>query len=503
MVLPPNVDESGTNNMDLGEKANGASGRGATDRPSRESGDNVLADRPGNGEADAARVGGGIDPGMGRLTRQGSQRGVSNQLAARPGKGEAGETRVAESKQEARTRACNPEPRTLRVSFEAVKQKICDPESWRCRISGTSESLIICLRDGFICSAQGGVFENAIAHCNELRQRVTRSTSGAECGSFWLEMSKERMGVLDLSSPTPELLTVDVDTPQQEIESLRECLRTMRGDTWDSSQLTLITSRQETASHTEGARTRPEPPLSPGTGGMKRSKLGTLRLISRYFQSMSRHTQDDRLAGALYHWRNTCVGRCFNTWRSALLSLRREEPSAPSTPRRKSMVGVGVHRLGLRNVGNTCYLNSVLQALGHLPAFRDHILTLTSVDGGAEGEGEGELTRELRVVLCCMWDSFNVIYTPDRILKTLWRLFPIFRGFRQQVGRPRPLSTACVWFWVWGSGLKVYGLGRSVGLGHSSLPASMTARSNRVLVGVVECLSSLVGRQRMRFSRHW
>ena len=39
--------------------------------------------------------------------------------------------------------------------------------------------------------------------------------------------------------------------------------------------------------------------------------------------------------------------------------------------------------LGLRNQGNTCYMNSLLQALHHIPEFRDAIYSIpTTADGG-------------------------------------------------------------------------------------------------------------------------
>ena len=39
---------------------------------------------------------------------------------------------------------------------------------------------------------------------------------------------------------------------------------------------------------------------------------------------------------------------------------------------------------GLHNLGNTCYMNAVLQSLGHAPAFRDHFIG-TPVDTSGDG----------------------------------------------------------------------------------------------------------------------
>lgn len=63
--------------------------------------------------------------------------------------------------------------------------------------------------------------------------------------------------------------------------------------------------------------------------------------------------------------------------------------------------GGGAAIAGLVNMGNTCYFNSVLQALVHSPALKSEVL---DNKGGSRG-GEGKVTAKFVQLLRKMWES--------------------------------------------------------------------------------------------------
>ena len=130
--------------------------------------------------------------------------------------------------------------------------------------------------------------------------------------------------------------------------------------------------------------------------------------------------------------------------------------------------------MGLRNLGNTCYLNSVVQALSLTPLFRQyytetipkllppikqnerHLLNARAAknaarkkQAAASASGEDEdaedsdsdsddeedhssLSRDFSALLSTIWEGSKIQYTPDHFLQTVWTLYERFRGFKQQ-----------------------------------------------------------------------
>ncbi|XP_075411237.1 ubiquitin carboxyl-terminal hydrolase 49 isoform X1 [Tenrec ecaudatus] len=174
--------------------------------------------------------------------------------------------------------------------------------------------------------------------------------------------------------------------------------------------------------------------------------------------------------------------------RAATLPTSRKTPGAKLKPHRKRAVAPGV--TGLRNLGNTCYMNSILQVLSHLRKFRECFLNLDPsktqrlfpkatngkaplsgrpasssapevqarspraeawdrealyLNGGASISRSLELIqnkepsskhmslcRELHTLFRVMWSGKWALVSPFAMLHSVWSLIPAFRGYDQQ-----------------------------------------------------------------------
>lgn len=160
---------------------------------------------------------------------------------------------------------------------------------------------------------------------------------------------------------------------------------------------------------------------------------------------------------------------------------RTEQGGSPF--KRRPTVTPGV--TGLRNLGNTCYMNSILQVLSHLHVFRECFLRLdltqavellaSAVHGqmvgklssqsslpqrkgfqAGSGSGSGlsggasrgrsmeliqpkepsskhiSLCHELHTLFQVMWSGKWALVSPFAMLHSVWQLIPAFRGYAQQ-----------------------------------------------------------------------
>uniref|UniRef100_A0A3Q1JPR7 Ubiquitin carboxyl-terminal hydrolase n=1 Tax=Anabas testudineus TaxID=64144 RepID=A0A3Q1JPR7_ANATE len=151
--------------------------------------------------------------------------------------------------------------------------------------------------------------------------------------------------------------------------------------------------------------------------------------------------------------------------------------------KRRPTVTPGV--TGLRNLGNTCYMNSILQVLSHLHVFRECFLRLdltqalellaTAVHGQLTGKSSSQpplsqrmglqtssgsgaglsggasracsmeliqpkepsskhisLCHELHTLFQVMWSGKWALVSPFAMLHSVWQLIPAFRGYAQQ-----------------------------------------------------------------------
>ncbi|XP_011928569.1 PREDICTED: ubiquitin carboxyl-terminal hydrolase 49 isoform X1 [Cercocebus atys] len=174
--------------------------------------------------------------------------------------------------------------------------------------------------------------------------------------------------------------------------------------------------------------------------------------------------------------------------RPTTLPTSRRAPAATLKLRRQPAVAPGV--TGLRNLGNTCYMNSILQVLSHLQKFRECFLNLdpsktehlfpkatngkTQLSGKPTNSSATELSlrsdraeaceregfcwnggasisrsleliqnkepsskhislcRELHTLFRVMWSGKWALVSPFAMLHSVWSLIPAFRGYDQQ-----------------------------------------------------------------------
>ncbi|KAM8884711.1 ubiquitin carboxyl-terminal hydrolase 44 [Synchiropus picturatus] len=170
--------------------------------------------------------------------------------------------------------------------------------------------------------------------------------------------------------------------------------------------------------------------------------------------------------------------------RSQTASRRKQNAKNGGSPfKRRPTVTPGV--TGLRNLGNTCYMNSILQVLSHLHVFRECFLRLdltqvlellaSAVHGqmtvkaspqanlnqrkgmhATSGSGAGlsggasrgrnmeliqpkepsskhiSLCHELHTLFQVMWSGKWALVSPFAMLHSVWQLIPAFRGYAQQ-----------------------------------------------------------------------
>ncbi|KAI9009111.1 hypothetical protein DFJ74DRAFT_686848 [Hyaloraphidium curvatum] len=135
--------------------------------------------------------------------------------------------------------------------------------------------------------------------------------------------------------------------------------------------------------------------------------------------------------------------------------------------RKKRKLELVKHRgiTGLMNLGNTCFMNAILQALSATELLKDYFSNYTppplpssapsaapsvpasssasptSAPGGPQPRpltrrmtnlGGVSLSAEFAALIKDMWSSESLSLSPDSFLQSVWKVVPMFKGYQQQ-----------------------------------------------------------------------
>ncbi|PWA28682.1 hypothetical protein CCH79_00014814 [Gambusia affinis] len=99
----------------------------------------------------------------------------------------------------------------------------------------------------------------------------------------------------------------------------------------------------------------------------------------------------------------------------------------------KEPLTVGSGRVGLRNIGNTCFLNAVVQCLSHTCVLRNYCL-LKSYKHEKFSKEEAKLMESFSQVLSGLWDvrEGDTVVNPRQFYSVFKAAVPYFSGYSQQ-----------------------------------------------------------------------
>ncbi|XP_064600665.1 ubiquitin carboxyl-terminal hydrolase 44-like [Liolophura sinensis] len=214
------------------------------------------------------------------------------------------------------------------------------PQKWRCSICGTTESVYACLSCSHVACGRFNE-EHSLQHYRDTKHPIA------------IEINNKFVYCYDCDD------YVLNDNPSGDIQQLRTALSAIATQSFQEVD----------------PRARP-----------------LLRSISVHEDSSAANIIEDKLRTADACRRTFLLRKAFQGWRTFVeekqseaqgkkrkLSPLAEDSTHSSTSVKRPAIIPGV--TGLRNLGNTCYMNSILQVLSHLETFRTFFLKLVPESG--------------------------------------------------------------------------------------------------------------------------